>query len=109
MSASDPAVPWRITPDGLLVAMRLTPRGGRDALGSVETLSDGRAVLTAKVRAVPADGEANQALVKLVAKALGVSASRVSIRQGATSRIKMVLVEGEGTALERSILAAMGR
>ena len=109
MSASDPVAPWRITPDGLLVAIRLTPRGSRDALGNVETLSDGRAVLTAKVRAVPADGEANQALVKLVAKALGVPASRVSIAQGATSRIKMVQVEGDGAALERSILTAIGR
>ena len=89
--------------------MRLTPRGGRDALGGVETLSDGRAVLTAKVRAVPADGEANRALIKLVAKAAGVPASRVSITQGATSRIKTVLVQGDGTALERSVLAAMGR
>lgn len=89
--------------------MRLTPRGSRDALGNVEALSDGRAVLTAKVRAVPADGEANQALVKLVAKALGVPASRVSIAQGATSRIKMVQVEGDGAALERSILTAIGR
>nr|WP_245443590.1 DUF167 family protein [Labrys okinawensis] len=109
MSARDPAIPWRVTPDGLLVAMRLTPRGGKDVLGSVETLSDGRAVLTVKVRAVPADGEANQALVKLVAKALGVAASRVSITQGATSRTKMVQVEGDGAVLERSILAAIGR
>lgn len=95
-------------PDGLLVAMRLTPRGGKDAIGAVEIMSDGRSVLTAKVRAVPAGGEANQALVKLVAKALGAPVSRVSITQGATSRIKMVLVEGDGAALEKILAAATG-
>ena len=88
--------------------MRLTPRGGRDALGTVEAMSDGRSVLTAKVRAIPADGEANQALIRLVGKALGVPVSRVSITQGATSRIKMVLVEGDGAALEKTIVAATG-
>lgn len=109
MSAPDLTKPWRITPDGLLLAVRLTPKGGKDALGAVEIMSDGRPVLTAKVRALPVDGQANQALLKLIAKALAVPASRVSLTQGATSRIKMVLVEGEGAALERSVLAAMGR
>ncbi|MGJ4854254.1 DUF167 family protein [Labrys sp. La1] len=89
--------------------MRLTPRGGKDVIGAVEIMSDGRSVLTAKVRAIPAGGEANQALVKLVAKAVGVPTSRVSITHGATSRIKLVLVEGDGAALEQSILARMGR
>jgi len=79
--------------------VRLTPRGGKDALGAVEVLSDERPVLTARVRAAPTEGEANQALVKLLAKTLRVPASRVSIAQGATSRVKMVLVEGNGQDL----------
>lgn len=109
MSIPGLARPWRITPDGLLLAVRLTPKGGKDALGAVEVMSDGRPVLTAKVRALPVDGQANQALIKLIAKVLAVPASRVTLAQGATSRIKMVLVEGEGAALEQSLLAVMGR
>ena len=108
MSTPEAAPPWRITPAGLLVAVRLTPRGGRDALGSVEVLSDGKAVLTARVRAAPTEGEANQALVKLLAKALKVPASRVSIAQGATSRVKMVEIEGDGSALQVSLLSMIG-
>lgn len=99
MSAPEAGLPWRITHGGLLVAIRLTPRGGKDALGAVEILSDGKAVLTARVRAAPSDGEANQALIKLIAKALKVPSSRVAIAQGASSRIKMVQIEGDGAVL----------
>ena len=97
---------WRPVEAGLLVAIRLTPRASRDALGGVEILPDGKAVLTARVRAAPTEGEANMALIKLIARALKLPASRVSIRQGATSRVKMVLAQGDGVELAR-ILAGL--
>ena len=56
-------VPWTVTVDGLLLTVRLTPKGGREALDGIETLADGRAVLKARVRALPEDGEANAALI----------------------------------------------
>ena len=86
-------------PDGLRIAVRLTPRSGRDELAGLASLSDGRTVLAARVRAVPEDGRANAALVRLVAEALGVPRSRVALVEGATSRIKLVFVAGEGVAL----------
>ncbi|MDF2972320.1 MAG: bifunctional methylenetetrahydrofolate dehydrogenase/methenyltetrahydrofolate cyclohydrolase [Microvirga sp.] len=49
-------MPWRIRPEGLEVRVRVTPRGGRDAIDGIETLSDGRPVLKVRVRAVPEDG-----------------------------------------------------
>jgi uncharacterized protein YggU (UPF0235/DUF167 family) len=99
-------VPWKHAAQGLLVTIRLTPRGGRDALGAVEILADGKAVLTARVRAAPTEGEANQALTRLMAKTLKVPPSRVSIAQGAASRIKTMLIEADGERLLR-ILAAL--
>ena len=45
------ARPWLRTGDGVSVAVRLTPKGGRDAIDGIETLSDGRAVLNVRVRA----------------------------------------------------------
>jgi uncharacterized protein YggU (UPF0235/DUF167 family) len=86
--------------------MRLTPRASRDKLGAVEILADGKAVLTARVRAAPSEGEANMALIKLIAKALKLPASRVSITQGTTSRVKIVLAQGDGVELAR-ILAGL--
>ncbi|WP_413989506.1 DUF167 family protein [Labrys okinawensis] len=100
--------PWQASPKGLRIAVRLTPRGGKDTLGKAEVLSDGRPVLAARVRAAPTDGEANQALIRLIAKALKVSASQVSIAQGATSRVKMVLVEGDGAALGAALQKMAG-
>ncbi len=79
--------------------MRLTPKGGRDAIDGVETLADGRAVLKARVRAAPSEGEANDALVRLLAKSLGVPVRDVRLTAGATSRVKRLALTGDGPAL----------
>jgi hypothetical protein len=42
------AMPWEPREGGLALRVRVTPRGGRDALEGVETLADGRAVLKAR-------------------------------------------------------------
>ena len=65
--------PWSAVPGGIMLTVRLTPKGGSDAIDGIETMADGRAVLKARVRAAPSDGEANAALVKLVARTLGVA------------------------------------
>lgn len=97
--------PWRETKDGLSLAVRLTPRGGRDALGGCETLADGRCVLKARVRAAPSEGEANAALVALLAKELGLPRSQVTIAGGATARLKTVALQGDPAALAQRLRA----
>lgn len=56
--------PWSQIASGVAVAVRLTPKGGRDAIDGIETLSDGRAVLKVRVQAAPSEGEANAALIR---------------------------------------------
>ena len=102
MKAADP---WIVERGALVLAVRLTPRGGRDEIDGIETLADGRCVIKARVRAAPSEGEANAALKHLFAKALKVPSSRISIVSGAATRIKRLRIEGEGPALA----AAMGR
>ncbi len=97
--------PWTVTVDGLLLAVRLTPKGGRDEVDGIETLSDGRAVLKARVRALPEDGAANAALVKLIAKVVGIAASRVTVQSGHTSRLKVLKIEGDGADIAAMIAA----
>lgn len=87
--------PWRATLDGVVIACRLTPKGGRDAVDGVATLSDGLRVLLVRVRAAPEDGRANEALCKLIAGKLGVAASKVRLVAGAKSRVKQVAATGE--------------
>ena len=83
--------------------MRLTPKGGRDEIDGVETLSDGRTVLKARVRAAPSEGEANAALVRLIAKSLAVPARDVTLTAGATSRVKRLAIAGDGPALAAAL------
>lgn len=98
MDVSD-SRPWRVTPTGLVLIVRLTPKGGRDAVDGIETLSDGRTVLKLRVRAAPTDGEANAALISLLAKTLDVVRRAVTLAAGETARIKRIEIEGDGAAL----------
>lgn len=91
--------PWSQIASGVAVAVRLTPKGGRDAIDGVETLSDGRAVLKVRVQAAPSEGEANAALIRLIAKAMGVPPRDVSLVAGATARIKRLVISGDGPTL----------
>lgn len=93
------AVPWQVAPGGIALAVRLTPKGGRDAIDGIETLSDGRSVLKARVRAAPTEGEANDALCRLIAKALRVPPRDVSLSAGATARVKRLMIAGDGAKL----------
>ena len=104
-----PTCPWAAGADGVTVTVRLTPKGGRDAIDGIETLADGNTVLKVRVRAAPHEGAANEALCRVLAKALDVPPSRVEIVGGATSRIKRVKVPGDtaalGAALEKYVRA----
>ncbi|MFZ1964722.1 MAG: DUF167 family protein [Roseiarcus sp.] len=100
--------PWRATPDGVVIACRLTPKGGRDAIDGVATLSDGTSVLLARVRSAPEDGKANEALCRLIAETLGVAASKARLVAGAKSRLKQVAATGEAGALMARLEAVSG-
>jgi uncharacterized protein len=100
------ACPWIATADGLMVTVRLTPKGGRDIVDGIEHLSDGRAVLRARVRAAPSGGEANAALLSLLAHVVGIPPSRIRLVSGAAGRIKRLKIEGEPTALVATLKRA---
>ena len=87
------------------LAVRLTPRGGRDAVEGWATGADGRPFLKARVAAPPVEGEANAALTALLSKTLGVSKTSVRIAAGQTGRLKQVEVEGLDSA---ALTAAFG-
>ncbi len=91
--------PWRPTLDGIVVACRLTPKGGRDAIDGMARRSDGTSVLLARVRSAAEDGRANQAVCALLAAKLDAPVSRVRVIAGAKSRLKQIAVTGDPTAL----------
>ena len=91
--------PWRYSTQGISVALRVTPRGGRDDIDGLETLANGRSVVKVRVRAIADGGEANRAVTELVAKALGVPRANVRILSGTTSRLKQIAVDGDPAKL----------
>ncbi len=74
--------------------IRLTPGASADRIDGWDVDPEGRPALKVRVRARPVEGEANAALILLLAKALGLSRSAVSLARGGQSRLKMVEVEG---------------
>lgn len=100
---------WRYSAQGIAIAVRVTPRGGRDDIDGLETLSDGRPVVKVRVRAIADGGEANRAVTELLAKAVGVPKRNVRLLSGATSRQKQIAIDGDpkqlGEALRRLVAA----
>jgi uncharacterized protein len=89
----------RATAASVSFVVRLTPKGGRDAVDGWAAASDGSIHLKARVRAAPENGKANAALIALLAEVLDVPKSAVRIASGATGRLKRMEIAGNGTAL----------
>jgi hypothetical protein len=86
----------------MILGVRVTPRSSKPGIGEWKTDPGGRPFLELRVAAAPADGAANEEVIKLLAKALGVPKSSVSIVSGETSRLKRLelpLEEAEIRAL----------
>jgi uncharacterized protein len=101
-------VPFRTRADGVLIAVRLTPRAARDGVDGVKQGPSGPYV-QARVRAVPEDGRANAALAELVADEVGVPKSTVTVVSGQTARLKSLHIAGEPAALSARIAAWLER
>lgn len=72
---------------GAEIAVRVTPKASRDRIA----VEDG--MIRVCVTVVPEDGRANQAVVKLLARALGVAKTRLTLIRGARSRDKVFRVD----------------
>lgn len=72
---------------GTLVTVRVTPNASREQV----TVDGGRYVI--RVTVPPEDGKANKAVTKLLAKALRIAPSRLTLVQGASGRDKVFRVD----------------
>lgn len=71
-----------------ILAIRVTPRSSRPGIGEWKTDLGGRPFLEVRVAAAPADGAANDEVIRLLAKALGIPKSSVAIVSGQATRLK---------------------
>ena len=102
-----PTCPGATAGGCVIVRVRLTPKSSLEAVEGVEPTAEGPAFM-ARVRAVPAEGEANAALERLVARWLEVPKSAVHVTHGGKSRVKSLTISGE-TELPRAAAAGQAR
>ena len=91
--------------DGLRLAVRLTPKAGRDGIEGLKPTADGSVELAVKVTAVPENGKANDALLRLLAKRLKLPVSSLQLVAGATDRHKQILIGGDAAVLDSALSA----
>jgi len=97
------SLPWRAVAGGVLLDLRVTPKSGRDAIDGIEQLASGQTVLKLRVRALPTDGEANDAVIALIAKSLKLPKSNVTLERGGASRVKTLRLAGDATAIASAL------
>jgi uncharacterized protein (TIGR00251 family) len=97
--------PYAAIPGGVRLAVRLSPRGSRDAVEGVGTGVDGKAFLRIRLTAPPVDGAANAALIAFLAERLGLRKADIAIRSGQTARLKLLHLSGDSAALMAKLAA----
>ncbi|PYQ46408.1 MAG: DUF167 domain-containing protein [Acidobacteria bacterium] len=86
---------------GATLRVRVSPRASRDELAGER---DG--ALVVRLTAPPVEGQANAALLRFLARRLGVAPSTLSVARGAKGRDKVLLVAG---ARADDVRASLGR
>jgi hypothetical protein len=82
-------IPYKRSRGGITVAVRVRPRSARAGIEGVEG-----EVLRVRLTAPPVEGLANKQLIEVMARAMGVAKSRVTILRGEGARTKLVAIEG---------------
>lgn len=86
--------PFSKTSTGILAAIKVAPRAGRNAIEGPGSDADGGVFIRVSVTAAPDDGKANAAVIKLLSKVWRVAKSHISVASGATARRKTLHVAG---------------
>ena len=86
---------------GSLVALRVQPRASADAV-----IGEREGVIAIRLKAPPVDGQANAALLRFLARRLGVAPAAVELVRGATGRQKWIRVAGLSAEAVRTALLA---
>lgn len=82
------------------VSVRVVPRSSKEGVAGCEG-----GVVRIRLNAPPVEGKANEALVRFLAKALGVPKGRITLVAGERGRSKIVRVAG---LTREALMAALG-
>jgi uncharacterized protein len=85
---------WVLYPDHVRLSVRVTPNARQGGLDGFEDSADGTVWLKARVTVVPEKGKATKAVIEIIAKALHVPKSSISVLSGDTARKKILRIDG---------------
>jgi uncharacterized protein (TIGR00251 family) len=91
--------PFSATAAGVRVALRAAPRAKRERIEGIEPDGKGGVRLRVAVTAPPVDGAANEAIIRLLAKAWDVPRGSIAVTAGGSGRDKLILVSGDPAVL----------
>jgi len=94
---------WGPVSGGVTLAVRVSPRSGRNAVDGLVPDAEGKPMLGVRVAAAPVDGEANDAVEATLARWLGVKPREVEVTGGLTARSKVVTIDGDPVQLMRKL------
>lgn len=85
------------------LAVHVHPKSAENAILGWRSSADNKAELSVKLTAAPTDGKANEALMKLLSKELGVPKSAIVIKSGQASRHKILVINVEQAVLDEAL------
>lgn len=91
--------------DGVRIAVRVTPKAARSEVRGIEVDAAGEPYLALRIKAPPADGRANQELIRVLAKRWRVPARDLSLVSGASARRKLLHLDGDPARLSEALRA----
>jgi len=92
-------LPYQVTPEGVRLAVRLTPRANRNGLDGLVADAEGRIAVQLRVAAPPVEGAANAALIAYLAEVLRMRRAEIRIASGETGRRKILVLSGDAPAI----------
>ena len=103
-----PSAAARAVADGVVVAVRLSPKAARGGIDGLRVDADGRAYVAVRVTAPAHGGKANAAMIKLLAKTWRVPAGAITIEAGHKDRRKRLHVAGDAAVLVARVMDGLG-
>ncbi len=100
---SEPSRPFARARNGVTVAVRVAPRAARQRIGEIAAEANGVRVIKVAVTAAPEGGKANDAVIRLLAKAWRVPKTSLSVVSGAADRRKTIFAAGDAEDLFRRL------
>ncbi len=94
---------FKLTGEGALVFLRVSPGAAKDAVAGLWQGADGEQRLAVKVTTAPDKGKANAGVIKLLAKTLRLPKSALAVSAGETARMKTIAIASDPAALEKAL------